>query len=57
MNTFAYKGWHIHETFLSKGQAALSHENGVSVLSPTGETIPVKSVHAAKCLITRRKKK
>ena len=45
MHTFGYKGWWIHENF---------NAGTVRVQTPDYDQIPVKSVHAAKCLITRR---
>ena len=52
MNTFAYKiGW-IHETFLHPSQMTANMINGVK--AQIGElVVHVKSVHAAKCFITR----
>ena len=47
MHTFGYKGWFIHENFT---------KNEVRVQSPTYETFPAKSVHAAKCFITRQQR-
>jgi len=54
MQTFKYKGWYIHENFTDN---RLGIEIGVMVQSPDYELITVKSIHAAKCLITRRIKK
>lgn len=53
MHTFKYKGWYIHENF----NTSIGIEVGVMVQSPDYELITVKSIHAAKCLITRRIKK
>lgn len=50
MITFSYKGWWIHYTMQSR-YYGLSEMTRVQ--SPTGENSVVKSVHAAKCFITR----
>ena len=47
MHTFKYKGWWIHENFTA---------NEVTFQSPSHDVRPAKSVHAAKCLITRLKR-
>jgi hypothetical protein len=49
MHTFSYKGWYIHINL--KPAYGCS---GVKVTSPEAYTFHVKSVHAAKCFITRR---
>lgn len=54
MNTFRYKNCYIHETFLSEGIRPMSVENGVKIQTADGMLIKAKSIHAAKCLITRR---
>lgn len=54
MNTFKYKNCYIHETFLSEEIRPMSVENGVKIQAPDGKLIKAKSIHAAKCLITRR---
>lgn len=53
MFTVSYKGWFIHETFLHPSQMTSWVANGIRVLSPSGETTSVASMHAAKCFITR----
>ncbi len=45
MFTLGYKGWFIHGHF---------DRDEVRVQSPTHEFVTAKSVHAAKCIITRR---
>lgn len=57
MATYGYKGWWIHEMFLHPSQMTVHMINGVTVQSPDGDIIRVKSFHAAKCLITRRSSK
>ena len=60
MNTFKYRGWFIHETFMPLDQLSISHgaklrEHGRFSVSPPngGFAGRCRSVHAAKCLITR----
>lgn len=45
METIKYKDWYIHINFM---------EDRVQVQSPDYELFTVKSVHAAKCFISRR---
>lgn len=45
MFTFRYKGWYIHGHF---------DREEVRVQSPDRQVFTAKSIHAAKCVITRR---
>lgn len=47
MFTFRYKGWWIHENF---------NAGTVKIQAPDYTVYPAKSVHSAKCLITRNGK-
>lgn len=57
MNTIQYRpGYFIHETFSTQVLSALGKPYSVRVQTPDGQQLPVKSIHAAKCLITRMRK-
>jgi len=56
MNTIFYRGWWIHETFLSDSIRPNSVENGIRVVSPSGVTHRLRTnlVESAKRYIRRR---
>lgn len=48
MHTYRYKGWFVHENF-NRGTFQVQNPH-------THEIIPAKSLHSAKCLISRNKR-